>query len=246
MVGSGGAGSTGTYGRNTTGISQAAESVMSPSSYRGGKGQEGVPAPATTTFPIRCRADLAGGHSGTYGFCRLVPRQLQANAVTGVPFLLLHVLEIPQVTVCSGISREGEGSRKAQSWLPQPCPPGTPKASTHGPSLGRCWEMGTAGGVCGPAMASPQIAPGEWERAPGVTVPTLDTRMQLSLSFPRAPQELLLSAGTLRPAWHPPSGTPERHSGLATRTELLKERLHEAGAIAQGRRVDVHVVHVLP
>lgn len=95
-------------------------------------------------------------------------------------------------------------------------------------------------------MAGPQAASGEWEQAPGVMVPTLDTWMQLSPSFPRAPQEPLLSAGTPRPAWHPPSGTPGCHSGLATHTELLKERLHEAGAVAQGRCVDVHVVHVLP
>lgn len=145
MVGSGGAGSTGTYGRNTTGISQAVERVMSPSSYCGGKGQEGVPAPATAASPCRCRADLAGGHSRTYGFCSLAPCQLQANTIAGVPLLLLHVLEIPQVTVCPGVSAEGEGSRKPWSWPPQPCAPGIPKASACGPSLGRCWEMGTTG-----------------------------------------------------------------------------------------------------
>lgn len=145
MVGSGGAGSTGTYGRNTTGISQAAERVMSPSSYHGDKGQERVPALATATSLGRCRADLVGWHSGTYSFCCLAPRQLQANDITGVPLLLLHVLEIPQVTVCPGISREGEGSRKPQSWPPQPCPPGIRKASTLWPFTGKvlgdghCW-----------------------------------------------------------------------------------------------------------
>lgn len=64
---------------------------------------------------------------------------------------------------------------------------------------------------------------------------TLDTRIHLSPSFPRVPQEPLLSV------W-----TPGHHSGSATHTKLLKERLHEAGAIAQGCRVDVHVIRVLP
>lgn len=145
MVGSGGAESTGTYSRNTTGISQAAERDMTPSSYCGAKGQGGVPALATATSPCGCRADLVGGYSGTYSFCCLAPRQLQANAITGVPLLLLHVLEIPQVTVCPGVSGEGEGSRNPQSWPRQLCPPGTPKANTHGPSRGRCWETGIAG-----------------------------------------------------------------------------------------------------
>lgn len=50
----------------------------------------------------RCRAHLAQGQAGTYRFGWLVLRQLQANAVTGVPLLLLHVLQVPQVTVCTG------------------------------------------------------------------------------------------------------------------------------------------------
>lgn len=48
MVGSGGAGSTGTYGRNTTGVSQAAGRLMNASSYHSGKGQEGILATATS------------------------------------------------------------------------------------------------------------------------------------------------------------------------------------------------------
>lgn len=205
MVGSGGAGSTGTYGRNATAVSQAAERMMSPSSCHGGKGQERVTALG------RCRADIAGGHSGTYGFCRLVPCQLQANAVASVPFLLLHVLEIPQVTVCPGVSGEGEGSRKTQSWPPQPCPPGAPKASTHGPSLGRCWEMGTAGKCRWVCVDLPWPAPsslrGLGARTRGDSAHC--KRMQLLPSFPGAPQELPLSAGT--PGIHavgPPGVTP--------------------------------------
>lgn len=95
---------------------------MSASSCCSGKGQEQVPAPATSLG--RCRAHLTRGLSETYSFCRLAPRHLQANTVTGVPLLLLHVLEIPQVTVCPGVSGEGERSREPQSWPPCHVPQG--------------------------------------------------------------------------------------------------------------------------
>lgn len=106
MVGSGGAGSTGIYSRNTSSMSQAAAGAESPAGHRRG------PTLATATSPRR--AELVWGQPGTYRrFGWLVPLQLQANAVTGVPLLLLHVLQVPQVTVCTG-ETEGEGSRKAE------------------------------------------------------------------------------------------------------------------------------------
>lgn len=94
MVGSGGAGSTGTYGRNTSRVSKAAARGRS-------RAWEGSHS-GHCHLPVRCRADLARGQLGTYRFGCLVPCQLQANAVAGVPLLLLHVLQVPQVTVCTG------------------------------------------------------------------------------------------------------------------------------------------------
>lgn len=69
---------------------------MSPS---GDTGQEGVQALATASSPCGCRADLIGAVR-THRFRCLGPCQLlPSNIFTGVPLLVLHVLEIPQVTV---------------------------------------------------------------------------------------------------------------------------------------------------
>lgn len=176
----------------------ARQLVTSPSSYCGGKGQEGVPAWAAATSLCGCRSDLTGRHSGTYSFCCLAPRQVQANTIAGVPLLLLHVLEIPQVTVCPGISGEGEGSRKFQSWPPQPCPPGTPKASTHGPSLGMCWEMGITGKHrwC---MDRPWPAPkqlwGSGSKHPGQRCPPWTQGYSFHPPFPGCPKSLCCQWG---------------------------------------------------
>lgn len=64
MVGSGGAGSTGTYSINTTGISQAGERVTSASSYRCGKGQEGDPALVTAASRAGTEQTSQGGIPG--------------------------------------------------------------------------------------------------------------------------------------------------------------------------------------
>lgn len=42
---------------------------------------------------------------GTYALCWLAPRELHTDAVTGIPIILLHVPEIPQVTVWIGSKR---------------------------------------------------------------------------------------------------------------------------------------------
>lgn len=44
-------------------------------------------------------------------------------------------------------------------------------------------------------MASPQTVVEEWEQVPGVMIPMLDTRIQLSPSFPGYPKSPAVSRG---------------------------------------------------
>lgn len=136
--------------------------------------------PGSSRSPSRAREgsqcpSLARGQPGTHRFGRLVPRQLQANAVTGVPLLVLHVLQVPQVTVCTG-KTEGEGSRKAELDIPA-----VPCRDLHGPALGRSWEVPSL------VFGFPQTATREQEQTPTVIMPTLDTGTQLSPFFQRSP-----------------------------------------------------------
>lgn len=158
MVGSGGAGSTGTYSTNTSSMSQAAAGAAgAPAGHRKG------PTLATATSPRRCRADLARGQTGTHRFGCLVPCQL--HAVTGVPLLLLHVLQVPQVTVCTG-ETEGEESRKAELDTPAVPSRDLPPWPIPGKGAGRWVSLVNTAGVWIPSWPAPKQLQGSRNKHP--------------------------------------------------------------------------------